>query len=82
MPFGMFPLQMRQPFKHRHMRQDSIQLTAAHCTLIMLKKISSKKWKKKQNYQLYMYEDKSFYTTISVAEKTAKIVQLGPSNGL
>ena len=29
-----------------------------------------------------MYEDKSFYTTISVAEKTAKIVQLGPSNGL
>ena len=38
--------------------------------------------KTKQNYQLYMYEDKSFYTTISVAEKTAEIVQLGPSNGL
>ena len=64
------------------MWRDSIQLNAAHCTLIMLKKILSKKQKTKQNYQLYMYEDKSFYTTISVAEKTAKIVQLGPSNGL
>ena len=58
MPIGTFPLQIGQPFKHGHIRQDSIQLTAAHCTLIKLKKISSKKQNKKY-YQLYMHGDRT-----------------------